>query len=424
MEAAPISHFRDYQTFADALLSTNRISDPWLDGKERFRLEPVLLSQHQYLRLSEAAERIGALYDELCAIILNTPSYLDFFNLTPYQRLMWFASGGEWHGIARLDLFLLSDGSIRTCEMNSDTPSGEAEAVLLNEILYPPHKTLYFNPNSEFEQRFCSMIQSFTTEEATNYKIRIGIVFPTEQPEDLSMILCYEEWLTRAGCEVVRGAPYNLHLLKDGSAAMFGEKIDILLRHYKTDWWAERESVWLDGEPFPDPDPLHRELSVALEASSNGHLRIVNPFGAVLTQNKLTMAFVHTFSYLFSEAAQETIQYYIPKTHRLCDIQQSNEWNTVMNEPERFVLKSDYGCEGDEVIIGRGVSLELWQRSLEQAIPTRWIVQEFFEAAPSNDGFLPNYGVYLLGGKASGIYTRLAPLQTDYRALSAATFVQ
>jgi glutathionylspermidine synthase len=418
--------FPTYTAFAEALQRTNRISDPWLDGKERFRIEPVVLTAQEYRRLCEAAERIGALYDELCGIVLNNPQYLDFFSLTPYERLMWYASGGEWHGIARLDLFLLPDGSVRTCEMNSDTPSGEAEAVLLNEILFPHHSPLH-DPNTRFIRHFVEMIQSFLPKEdrntAKSAPKRLGIVFPTEQPEDLSMILCYEEWLCNAGFEVVIGAPYNLHLLQDGSAAMFDMPIDILLRHYKTDWWAERESVWLDGIPFPDPDPLHREIAVALEASSNGRLRVVNPFGAVLTQNKLTMAFFHAFPKLFSAFAQETIQRYIPKTQRLCDAQEQSNFDEILHHREKYVLKSDYGCEGDEVILGRGVSEDIWECSLREAIPTRWIVQEFFEAAPTADGFIPNYGVYLLGGVASGIYTRLAPLQTDYRALSAATFI-
>ncbi len=426
---ALLPNFPSYTAFAEALQRTNRISDPWLDGKERFRLAPIILPESTYLRLSEAAERIGALYDELCTITLQTPSLLDFFSLTPYERLMWFASGGEWHGIARLDLFLLPDGSIRTCEMNSDTPSGEAEAVLLNEILFAamPHYNSLLNPNVHFIHDFCAMVQSFAappTNKDNSPKQRIGIVFPTEQPEDLSMILCYQEWLIGAGFEVVVGSPYNLHLLEDGSAAMFDEKIDILLRHYKTDWWAERESVWLDGEDFPDPDPLHRELAVALEASSNGRLRVFNPFGAVLTQNKLTMAFFHQFPELFSAFAQETIRRYIPPTQRLCDIDEETLQEKLIAGQHNYVLKSDYGCEGDEVIVGRNVAPDLWQRSLQQAIPTRWIVQEFFDAAPTDDGFIPNYGVYLLGGKARGIYTRLAPTQTDYRSLSVATFLQ
>lgn len=415
-------HFSNYNAFAEALQATCRISDPWIEGEPRFRLEPVLLSNAVYEDLSEAAERIGALYDELCALVLKQPSLLDFFDLTPYQRLMWLASDGIWHGIARLDLFLLPDGRVQMCEMNSDTPSGEAEAVLLNSIFAPTFPPTQ-DPNRDFPKRFVEMLRSFpipvnSASQPTETK-RIGIIFPTEIPEDLSMILCYEEWLHDAGFEIVFGAPFNLHSMPDGAIGMFGKHIHIALRHYKTDWWAERESVWKDGLHFPDEEPLARELALILEAVASGHLQVVNPFGAALTQNKLTMALFWQMLNSFSTEAQETIQRYVPETLRLCDAQ-----NAAALEKNDWVLKSDYGCEGDEVIIGRAVTDEVWQQSLEEAIPTRWILQRFFEAAPTEDGYIPNYGVYLLGGCRGGIYTRLAPVATDYRALSVATFLE
>ncbi|MBL7992979.1 MAG: glutathionylspermidine synthase family protein, partial [Candidatus Kapabacteria bacterium] len=222
-----------------------------------------------------------------------------------------------------------------------------------------------------------------------------------------------------AGFEVVFGAPFNLHPMAGGAVGMFGKRLDIALRHYKTDWWAERESVWIDGLHFPDEEPLERELSLILEAVAGGRLQVVNPFGAALTQNKLTMALFWQMRERFSPEAQETIDRYVPKTLRLCDVH-----DALLLEKNEWVLKSDYGCEGDEVIIGREVSTDIWQQSLEQAIPTRWILQQFFDAAPTADGYIPNFGVYLLGGRKSGIYTRLAPVATDYRALSVATFLE
>ncbi len=410
-------HFSNYNAFAEALQATCRISDPWIEGKPRFRLEPMLLTKAIYANLSEAAERIGALYNELCTLVLAEPSLLDFFDLTPYQRLMWLASGGLWHGIARLDLFLLPDGRVQMCEMNSDTPSGEAEAVLLNSLFAPSFPPVQ-NPNSAFPAQFIEMLRSFLTPVNTE-PLRVGIIFPTEIPEDLSMVLCYEEWLQGAGFEVVFGAPFNLHPMEGGAVGMFGKRLHIALRHYKTDWWAERESVWIDGLHFPDEEPLERELSLILEAVAGGHLQVVNPFGAALTQNKLTMAFFWHIHERFSPEAQETIDRYVPKTLRLCDVQ-----DAALLEKNDWVMKSDYGCEGDEVIIGREVSDDIWQQSLEQAIPTRWILQQFFAAAPTEDGYIPNFGVYLLGGRTSGIYTRLAPVATDYRALSVATFLE
>jgi glutathionylspermidine synthase len=414
--------FPDYASFAEALQRTCVISDPWVEGVERFRLQPIVLSQPAYTRLAQAAEAVAALYDELCEIVWNTPHVLDdFFHLTPYQKLMWLSSGGRWHGIARLDVFECTDGRIQICEMNSDTPSGEAEAVLLNAMLFPsntPEAACLLNPNDDFPRRFTAMLWNFYRASVVSpvVKPRIGIIYPTELTEDLSMIVLYRQWLEEAGFEVVAGSPFNLHEVSHGRAAMFGKPIDIALRHYKTDWWGEREPVWRDSDGFPDPEPLAKQLQVLLDAEEAGTLAVVNPFGAALTQNKLTMAFCWRHRELFSAQSQETIAAYIPETRRLADVQ--NE--TV--EKNHWVLKSDYGCEGDEVIIGRAASEEQWRTCLQMAIPERWIVQRYFEAAPMEGG-IPNYGVYVIAGRASGIYTRLAAIATDYRAISAPTFI-
>src|SRR5215470_8645054 len=177
-----------YGDFARMLYSTGIISDPWLGGKERFRLRPALLSRPQAERLRTAAERIGLIYHELSEIVIRRPELLDqFFNLTPWQKAMWFASEGRWHGIARVDLFICADGRIRACEMNSDTPSGEAEAVLLNQLLHPYHPNTT-DPNTNFAESFWQMLVAshrarLTTEENPQ---SVGIIYPTDLPEDLS----------------------------------------------------------------------------------------------------------------------------------------------------------------------------------------------------------------------------------------------
>ena len=59
-------------------------------------------------------------------------------------------------GIARADVFLTEQGPV-LCELNCDTPSGEAEAVLLNRTVAPAFPDLC-DPNCELGNRFCAMI--------------------------------------------------------------------------------------------------------------------------------------------------------------------------------------------------------------------------------------------------------------------------
>ncbi|HVZ39192.1 MAG TPA: glutathionylspermidine synthase family protein [Candidatus Kapabacteria bacterium] len=408
-----------YHQFARELYATNIISDPWLEGQERFRLDPVVLSREVYARLCAAGEAVARVYDELARIVWERPDLLDdYFALTPYQKLMWLASEARWHGIARLDLFLLPDGRVQACEMNSDTPSGEAETVIVNAMRHAHHPELH-DPNSGMEERFVRMVMRMHGRGRNDLRgLTVGIVYPTDLPEDLSMIALYRAWFEKRGCSVVLGSPFNIHSAPDGRAMLFDTPLDIAIRHYKTDWWGERVPAWSDEEDYEDPDPIDAPLRAMLDADARGATTVVNPFGAVLTQNKLTMSFLWDRMDLFSEESRRAITGYIPETRRLRDL----EHGKIARED--WVLKSDYGCEGSEVVIGRLTDDAIWQESLEAATPERWVVQRFFEAAVDDAGDIANYGLYVIAGEAAEIYTRLSPTATDYSTASAPTFIR
>ncbi|GIX49135.1 MAG: hypothetical protein KatS3mg131_3346 [Candidatus Tectimicrobiota bacterium] len=397
------------------LYSQGVLTDAWSDGEPRFRLEGVVLSPAQARALRRAAERLGALYQELVSLVWAQPRWLDtFFHLTPYQKLMWFAAQGEWHGIARADLFFCRDGRLRCAEVNSDTPSGQPEAVLLNRLLRPYHGAVR-DPNRGLPQAFWRMLVAAHGGRAPR---RVGIVYPTEFTEDLGMITLYRRWLAARGCHVVLGSPYNLHPCGEG-VGLFGEPVELVLRHYKTDWWGERQAVWRHAPPYPDPEPLVAPLRLLLEAAYAGKVTVVNPFGAVLTQNKRALAFLWEEQQRFSPRARRWIRRYLPETYRLEQVPRE----VLRRQRHRWVLKSAYGCEGEETVCGPFVSEAEWQEAVASARPEAWVCQRFFEVQPEPDGTLPNFGVFLVGGRSAGFFTRLARGTTDETALTAPTFV-
>ena len=302
--------------------------------------------------------------------------------------------------------------------MNSDTPSGEAEAVLLNRLLHPFHPNTV-DPNQNFDERFWEMLVAShrAASDTETRPTRIAVIYPTDLPEDLSMIAIYQHWFEARGARVVIGSPFNLGVDADGSVTVMGEPVELIVRHYKTDWWSEREPVWTNQAEFADPDPLARELSLLLAAESEGRIAVVNPFGSVVTQNKKAMALMWERRELFSPQAQRWIEEYIPETRRLAVI------NASELQREEWVLKSDYGCEGDSVLCGPFVKPNDWSLALATVIPEHWLAQRFFAVAPIDEGLLPNYGVYLIGGRAAGFYTRLSAKATDYTAVTAPTLV-
>jgi glutathionylspermidine synthase len=405
-----------YFDFVQDLYKNGVIADAWNDGHPRFRLQGVLLPQNLARALRLAAERVGAVYQELVALLWRNPGWLDsYFDLTPYQKLMWFSAQGRWHGIARADLFCCDDSRVQCCEVNSDTPSGEPEAVVLNQLLMPHHPGVQ-NPNRYLPTAFWRMLMA---SHGGRKPRSIGIIYPTELSEDLGMISIYQRWLQARGCRVVLGSPYNLHPCGDG-VGMFGQRVDLIIRHYKTDWWGERQVVWRDADPYPDPEPLAAQLQLILEAEYSGRVTVVNPFGAVISQNKLSLAFMWEKLDHFSPQAQRWIRRYIPPTFRLSTRNQDD----LLAQQQGWVMKSAYGCEGEETICGPFVSTAEWQESISCAIPRFWICQRFFHAASDIDGNLSNFGVFLIGGKSAGFFTRLALQATDDTAVAAPTFIE
>jgi glutathionylspermidine synthase len=242
-------------------------------------------------------------------------------------------------------------------------------------------------------------------------------VYPTEFTEDLALVRLYRAWMEERDWEVILGSPYNLGWDERGPL-LFGRPFCVLLRHYKTDWWGERSSVW-DDEKIADADALEAPLRIALNASLERRAVVVNPFGAVLPQNKRSMALMWEQMAAFSPRAQEIIKTHVPETARL----EKMDPTILAAEKDAWVIKSDYGAEGEEVILGRLVSDEAWRSALAHARPGRWIAQRFFQARVNERGETVNHGIYLVAGEAAGIYARLQVGATDDRATSVPVIV-
>jgi glutathionylspermidine synthase len=411
----PLTDEQRYLSFASRITADGILSDPWVDGRPRFRDRPLVLRAPDHLALTRAAEEVCAAYNEVAKLCAADPELLDrFFGLTPFQRLMWDAAAPSWHGLARADVFVTADGP-RVCELNCDTPSGEAEAVLLNAAAHAaaPH---LIDPSRTLGDRFCDLIAAVAPRPAP---LTVGIIYPTELPEDLSMIRIYQRWLNARGFRVVLGSPFNLRRIGARGCGLFDIRCDVFVRHYKTDWWGERQPVWDDEAPFADAAPLTDQLAILVESALSGECAIVNPFGAVLTQNKRAMAFMWEEISRFPEWAQNAIRRYIPFSIRLEQIDSSQ-----LHNKDEWVLKSDYGCEGAEVVIGADATVEEWSESLRHAIKSRWIAQRFFRALPDEEGATVNHGVYLVAGEAAGYLTRIQKGATDCHAVTVPTLVE
>ena len=404
-----------YEAFARRITASGIVTDPWVFGEPRFREEPVIVAAAEAQAMYRVAESVAGVYNELCLIVADEPELLDsFFGLSAYQKAMWLASQPQWHVLARADVFVTDEG-LQIAELNCDTPTGEAEAIVLGPLAARAGTT---DPNRQLASRFADVTEVFARAVAgTKGPRRAGIIYPTELPEDLSLVRLYKKTFEERGWEVVLGSPFNLAHDARG-LVLFDEPISLVLRHYKTDWWGERQSAW-DDEELLDPQPLEEPLEAVLGALLDGSCAVVNPFGAVVPQNKRAMAFMWEQIHRFSRRSQETIRAHVPVTRRL----EAFHVEQLAAQKDDWVLKSDYGAEGDEVVIGRLVTAEEWKESLTHARRGRWIVQRYFHAKQGAKGEAVNYGVFVIAGEAAGLYARVQAGVTDDRALSAPVLV-
>jgi hypothetical protein len=411
-----------YLTFADRLQRTGFVTDPWFDGRPRFDPEPFWLTAPEARSMAAAAARVAAAIDEAVRLAAREPASLDeFFALTPSQKLMFAVAAPLWHGVARADVFRCEGGRLQVCELNCDTPSGFGETAALGATLGPADRRRGRDPSSALGSAFVRLVARAADEIGVRGRApHIGIVYPTELTEDFGQIAAWQRLFASEGWHVTLGSPFNLDWTGGGRLTLLGEPCDVVIRHYKTDWWGERRPVWRDGFDFVDAEPLARPLAALLAADECGRCAVLNPFGSVLAQNKRTLAFLWERLPRFTAATQATVRALIPFTQRL----EIADGARLRAERGDWVLKSDYGCEGDEVILGADVSDSAWDDALRAALPGRWIVQRRFTPERDADGRAANHGVFVVAGEPVGIYTRLSRDATDARAVSVPTLVR
>ena len=150
-------------------------------------------------------------------------------------------------------------------------PSEAVAAVVLGALASEAKPANLRDPNVDLEARFVALVEMLAARELEDDAPKtVGLVYPTEFTEDLSLVRLYKRWFEARGRDVVLGSPYNLATDERGTL-LFDTPVGIVLRHYKTDWWGERQSVWDDDE-VQDTEPLASSKPVAspaLESSSS-----------------------------------------------------------------------------------------------------------------------------------------------------------
>lgn len=402
------------------LLDAGVIDDLWSRGVLRLSAEPVILERAQAAAISGAACTVAMMLDEAVPAVARDADLARTLGLNDSLLAIAALDAPRWLALARADVFLVEGAPPQVCEINCDTPTGLAECTELGRLAAATAVNLR-DPSARLRERWVDMVRSCIPDDTRALRtIVVGILDPTEMTEDLGHVRLLTRWLETAGFRVVRGSPFNLHACPGRRVGMFGTACDVLVRHYKTDWWAQRSSPWLDVPPPPAAASLERELTLIADAMDARTVAVLNPWGAAIAQSKRTLALPWERPELFQAPTLHAVQQHLPETRFLASLPREQ----LLAERSQWVLKSDFGCEGTEVVVGALATPVEWADSLRLADPQHWVVQRAFTPQRNAAGHLTNFGVFLIGGLPSGIYTRCSPGPTDDRALSCPTLVR
>src|SRR5262249_57176379 len=106
----------------------------------------------------------------------------------------------------------------------------------------------------------------------------------------------------------------------------------------------------------------------------------------------------------FSPLAQRWIKRYIPDTYRFTRVSQAE----LLAHRQDWVLKSAYGCEGEETICGPFVIDETWGEAVAKALPAFSGCQRFFHTPPEPTGPLCDYGGSPVWARGAAIFSLIS----------------
>ncbi len=371
--------------FTDLLHALRRRHYKWdiyADGEPDVASDVIVLSPCEHELLVDSAVRAWRAITSLEASILADDRLLAAAGLP--EALQTHLVGHEAAvRIARFDFHYSEEHRWELVECNTDVPGGLVEmAGLAGELSGSP---------GTWAERFTDVhipdaLETALCEALSPYH-RIGLVYDTAFSIDLQQVELVADWLEERGHTVEIGAPGNI-VESNGEFRLFDLPLDAVYRFFP-------------GELIPQLP--NAETWYALDRV----LPSMNPLSAAVGQSKRTCAFPQAFPKVVAEWAADTLRTSMPYTV----FPESLERARIIDERERWVIKTTFGRMGDGVAFGVDFSPEEWADAVDHILdaPESFVLQERFDTAPlwfSAGVAYPTIGVMLVNGEFAGYYSR------------------
>lgn len=412
----PVSHARDRervcQLRAGPLLPENVFArirrdmvvshckwDPQVGDDAALCDFPLLISSYTWRHLARTAERLAAETLELEEALLAQPELIAELGLP--ARLQRVFTRGEaltptLARVMRFDFHPTAQGW-RISEVNADVPGGFCEASAFTQLV-GDHFGLQTcgNPAGRLVQLLAQLLAQRLARATTG---PIGIFVAPGYMEDWQV----GSYLCQAFA--AHGLAARLGVLRElswqaGRAHLRGEALSSVYRFFQGEWLATRAN-WRAGRPL----------------LAGGATPVANGPAAVLSESKRLPLLWKPFG-----ARVPTWTEFLPETREphAVDWWREDDW----------LLKGAYSNNGDAVLRARQMTpRRRWLARLEAQLSRRaWVAQKRFEVqpvwCPKGQPWRPCLGVYVIEGRAVGVYGRVSRSEiVDYAARDVAVLI-
>jgi len=329
-------------------------------------LAPLILDRPLYDRIARAAETLAGAFERVATAALADPAIMEVLGPTPVEeRLARIDPGYERLCVtSRLDAYL-ADGGFHFFEYNAESPAGNTDQLLFEEIFFDlPHMREFRDAHPHWLPRPAdrlleSIAATYAEWSGTDRRPNIAIVDWADVATATEFTVLRDRFEAR-GYRTIVADPYDLEY--SNGVLRSGE--------FEIDVFYKRVIIHELLERFGESHPL-------LDAYADRRVCMVNSFRPKLVHKKASFAVVSdpAYAHLFTAEQLDAIRLHIPWT-RVVRHDDRALLDLIRGERHRFVLKpnDDYGGHG--VTVGWEASDEEWEAVLSHAGESRFVAQE------------------------------------------------
>ena len=366
------------------------IFDPFVAGKRRVDVHPLVLSHELHGSAVRAAEDVAAVVGRVAALAHDDDVERARYGFSDDILRLARAShcAGDGASLMRVDLLLDEHGEWKACEINADCPGGHNEAYGLPRLARAAGFSAGSNPTIGADAVVDRLL-------ALARGKAVGLLYATAYAEDLQICALLKRMLEERGATAILTSP-TAPRLRSGALTVGGTVIGALYKFFPTEW--------MEGQA---------NIGDIVQAIESGAVRTMTSFQHIFTQSKLGFARAWAREGRLSAQELEVVTRHLPRSIDIAEVSPFE----LLADRTAWVVKRAMGRVGDQVFVGPLFAAEEWGKLLLEVLALRaggerWLAQRFVPQRAVASPWGPRYltlGAYVLDGSFIGYFARVTP---------------